>query len=363
MILFILPSFSGGGAERVVLNIFSRLYLQGHDVELVVFCADGPLLEILPDGVVIHNLKTYTLKRSIIPLVQKVRQLKPGVIFSTFGYINVTILAIRWLFPRKTEIWVREANLPSISIPNNHHPKLMYILYRLLYRLADKVICTSERMKSEFISNFLVSKRIVEILQNPVDVNKIHDSIRSIERFDKGGVCYVSSGRLTFQKGFDLLIYWFSELDNKKSTLVILGEGSLKNELIGITKSLNLQSRVKFVGFCNNPWKWYAGADAFLLSSRWEGMPNSVLESLACGTPVIATEKSGGVKEIIGCSKDNSVIIPATEKQFIESMNTVRIKDLNAKVLSLLPKKFEQENVVYIFVGWLEEYRLKNNNR
>ena len=107
MILFILPSFSGGGAERVVINIFSRLYLQGYDVNMVVFCADGPLLEMLPDGVKIYNLKTYTLKRSIIPLIQKVRKLEPKLVFSTFGYINIAILSIRWLLPRKTNIWIR----------------------------------------------------------------------------------------------------------------------------------------------------------------------------------------------------------------------------------------------------------------
>jgi len=352
-IIFLLPRFSGGGAERVALNLLTGLYNKGHNIAIVVFEKSGPLLSMVPDESLIYSLETNTLKKSIIPLIIKLRQLEPAIIFSTFGYINVTLLAIRWLLPKKMKIWVREANLPSISLPNNPFPKLMVFLYWLLYRKADRLICTSKRMRGEFISDFMVHDDLIEILPNPVDLQKIHKLFLPIKRFDKGGPCFIASGRLIYQKGFDRLLYWFNKLENKKSTLIILGEGDLKSILIKKVKMLNLKNRVKFVGFCDNPWQWYNGADAFLLSSRWEGMPNSVLESLACGTMVIATEESGGIKEIVD-DKVDSVIVAANPQEFIYSMNNVNIKNNKTLLKSLLPEKYKKENVVHVLESWLD---------
>jgi glycosyltransferase involved in cell wall biosynthesis len=352
VILFLLPQFSGGGAERVILNILRGLHNCSHSVGIIVFNTNGPLLSMLPDGVQVYNLGTLTLKSSIFPLIRKLQQLKPEVLFSTFGYINVALLAVHWLLPRETKIWIREANLPSISLPNNSYAKLMTILYKLLYRRADKLICTSKRMKNEFIVDFSIPECIIEILPNLVDVDVIRSSSIMVKRFDKGGVCYIAAGRLTFQKGFDRLLRWFSELENVNSTLVILGNGDLKGELIRDSKSLEIHNRVKFVEFCDNPWQWYAGADVFLLSSRWEGMSNSVLESLTCGTPVIATEESGGIKEIIEEDKSDSIIIATGEQQFINAMNKAMIKDKSSEFISLLPNRYRKTNVLSIVEGW-----------
>ena len=354
-ILFLLPRFSGGGAERVVLNLVIGLHNRGHSIGIIVFDLSGPLITMIPSKVSIYNLGTVSLIKSIIPLTNKINQLKPKVVFSTFGYINVALLAMRWALPKKTKIWVREANLPSISLPNNPHPRVMTILYRLLYSRADKLICSSIRMRDEFFSDFLISSSVIDILPNPVDVETIVASSKAVKRFDKGGVCYIASGRLTFQKGFDRLLYWFSKLENKSSTLTILGNGELKDELIRETESLNIQNRVKFTGFCDNPWKWYAGADVFLLSSRWEGMPNSVLESLVCGTPVIVTEESGGIKEISEQKINNGVVIVSGVQEFVKAMHSVKIKNQNYQSNSLLPEKYKRENVIHVIEGWLNE--------
>ncbi len=346
-----MPNFSGGGAERVAINILTGIHNSGHLVDIIVFDKSGPLIALVPEDIQIHALRTLRLRKSIIALIKKIRQLKPKVIFSTLGYINIALLFIRWLLPKKTKIFIREANLPSISLPNNPHTKLMNILYMYLYRKSDKLICSSKIMKSEFSSDFLIPESIMEVLPNPVDIDMIRNSCPSIKRFDRGGVCYISAGRLNYQKGFDRLLYWLSSVNNKTSTLVILGDGGLKCDLLRKVELLNLQKQVKFIGFCDNPWQWYAGADAFLLSSRWEGMPNSALESLACGTKVIATDESGGIKEI----DNNSVIIAKDSVEFINAMKEVNIKNKKNKCSSLLPMKYEKKNVSSIVERWLNE--------
>jgi glycosyltransferase involved in cell wall biosynthesis len=357
VLLFILPLFSGGGAERVTLNLLAELHLRDHLVSIVVFNRTGRLLSMVPDEVPIYDLGTDSLKKSIIPLIRMIRILKPKVVFSTFGYINVALLAAYWVLPKKTSIWVREANLPSISLQNNHYPKLMMFLYRILYKRANKVICSSKRMRDEFILDFMVPESVIKILPNPIDVEKICTLAIPVKRFNNGGVSYVASGRLTRQKGFDRLLYWFSKLGDKRSTLTILGDGALKDELIRETELFNIQNRVKFIGFCDNPWQWYAGADVFLLPSRWEGMPNSVLEALACGTPVIATEESGGIKEIVEKSKNNSIIVAISPQQFIYYMKKVKIKNKPFRSNSLLPGKYRKENVISIVERWINELK------
>ncbi len=346
MVLFILPHFSGGGAERVALNLLTGLHNRGHCVGVLVFNKSGPLISMVPNNVLIYNLDTHTLKRSIVPLVTTLRKLNPRVVFSTLGYINVALLAVRWLLPKKIEIWVREANLPSISLPNNPYPKLITALYRLLYKRADKLICTSIKMKNEFISVFLVSESIIEILPNPVDVDLIRSSSLPVKRFDNGGVCYISSGRLTFQKGFDQLLKWFSTLDDETSTLVILGDGKDKAKLIQQLNDLYLQNRVKLIGFCSNPWQWYAGADVFLLSSRWEGLPNVVLESLVCGTPVIATSESGGVNEIANQVKGGDLVVTSSSSAFINEMLKIKSNPIKKIKKSLLPDVYHIDSSV-----------------
>ncbi len=146
------------------------------------------------------------------------------------------------------------------------------------------------------------------------------------------------------------MLYWFSEMENNKSTLTILGDGALKNELAKKVEIFGLQDNVKFLGFCNNPWQWYAGADVFLLSSRWEGMPNSALESLACGTPVIATEESGGIKEI-----SDYVTIAKGAQEFIHAMKKVDLKNKKLENRSLLPEMYMKERTVSIVETWLNE--------
>ncbi len=355
MILFVLPLFSGGGAERVSINLLKELHKYGYSVGILVFKSEGPLLSMIPKDIPLYNLNTKTLRRSILPLIKEFYKLKPKVVFSTLGYVNIVVLIIGKLLPGKINIWIREANIPSLSIPNNKYPKLFRFMYKTFYGKADKVIYTSTIMKHEFVSDFSINSSVLEFLPNPVDTSFINCKSNPVKYFDKGGIRYVASGRLTYQKGFDRLILWFSKVDNKKSTLTILGDGLLKDELMIKAKSLGVYNRVKFVGFCNNPWKWYSGADAFLLTSRWEGMPNSVLESLACGTMVIATNESAGVNDVSLQVENNSVIIVSTAQQFIYAMNKVKIKQKNKKHKSLLPAMYKKENAVSIFKGWLDE--------
>lgn len=353
--LAVLPDLNGGGAQRVTLNLINTLTVCGLRAGLLCFVDRGVLRASLEPTVEIHTLKTRTLSRSLLPLFLTLRRLQPAVLFSTLGYVNIAILALRILLPRGTRVWVREANLPSLSLPNNKFSCLMRGSYAVLYRKADLVICSSGRMRDELVRKFGVPPERTRVLVNPVNEIAIRQlafskpvPVASTRRF-------VAAGRLTIQKGFDRLLEMFANLRDDGSELVILGEGPIEDPLKQQATELGVSSRVHFEGFTPNPWAWFATSDAFLLPSRWEGMPNVALEALACGLPVIATPESGGIAEVAAVAPPGSVRVAKIGEEFLEAMESVPRRVRCNLSPSLLPSQYHLESVTHTLMSWINE--------
>jgi len=349
MIVFILPDLKGGGAQRVVINLVIGLKSMGANVEIIVFNKIGELTSYIPENIIIHNLSSKSLSKSIFPLIKKIKLIKPQIVFSTFGYINIGLLLCRLFIPRSVKIWIREANLPSISLPNNSYTFLISNGYKLLYPYADKLFCTSQRMTDEFHKDFKLSISNMQILPNPVNDKMIQLNIEDFTNYDNNKVNFISMGRLTYQKGFDRLLLWLSNMESKEFILRIIGNGPMEQELKDLVKKLNLSRQVIFLGYMDNPWSLIAASDAFLLPSRWEGMPNAALESLVCGTPVIATSESGGIKELNKSLKQGAVIVTSSEYEFCEEMKKIKYKNNKDNKTCLLPQKYCLDNVLEVF--------------
>ena len=354
-LLAVLPNLSGGGAERVTLNLLNNLVEQGRQVGLLSFSEAGHLRKSLSRSASHHVLSKRSLRCSILPMVFAVRRLKPSIVFSTLGYVNVAILALRPVLPRRTKIWVREANLPSMSLPRNRFPRLMRWAYTLLYRRADLVICSSVIMRHEMTVEFGVPTKKVRVLSNPVDESEIRDRARSMPLPRTEGRRFVAVGRLVPQKGFDRLLTMFAELRDVNAELVIIGEGPLEQKLRLQAATIGIDSNVRFIGFTDNPWAYIATSDIFVLSSRWEGMPNAALEALACGVPVIATPESGGIAEVAAAAIPGAVILAEAGQPFIDQMKKVVFRPDCALAPSLLPPEYRAETVVNSFASWLDD--------
>lgn len=355
-LLVAIPDLNGGGAERVVLNLVNHLSQQGRAVSVAVFMRSGPLWDRLDPRVHVTNLATTNLRRSLLPLAAEIRRVQPRVVLSTLGYVNLAVLALRRLFPRNTRVWIREANLPSISLANNRAPQLMRLGYRLLYPNADLLICSSQRMADELARDFAVPAATIRILPNPVDEAEIRRLAVVRPNRETRGRLFVAAGRLTHQKGFDRLLRLMAEMPDTDSMLTILGDGPQRNELVALVRDLGMTGRVTFEGFVKNPWGHFAVADAFLLPSRWEGMPNAVLEALAVGTPVIATPESGGIAELAAKSAPAAVTVARFGEPFVAAMAAVRPKPEGPLGASLLPAEFGIESVAATFDSWLADH-------
>ena len=349
-VAFVLPSFAGGGAERVCVNLIGALDRARFAPELVLLDAKGPLRAALPASVPVHDLGTPRLHRAAPGLIRTLRRLRPSAIVSSFGYVNLVLLASRRFIPGR--LFLREANLPSLSLPNAPYPGLTAFGYRRLYRHADAVICTSRRMSDEFADELGVDRSRLHLLPNPVDEAALREKATTPIREPGPGIRFVAAGRLKKQKGFDRLLDMLAR--TKETTrLTILGEGPDATSLRDRARNLGVGDRVTFTGFEPNPWPRYAGADAFLLPSRWEGMPNAALEALACGTKVIATPEAGGIAELAEAAPEGAVTLAEAGADFEQAMGAVAIDPVANPLSSLLPERFRLGNVARAFEALL----------
>lgn len=340
----VLPNFAGGGAERVALTLLDGLDRADFAPQLVGFDGRGPLRSLLPQDVHPYELDRPKLRHALPKLLSHIRRNRPAVVFASQGYLNLALLASRALMPRGTKLALRESNTPSQSLPNRRHPRLMTWGYRRFYRHADMVFCQHRQTEQELRRDFGVTGGRIVSLPNPVPVARLRNSAAAPSRRPGGGPRFVAAGRLHRQKGFDRLIRVFAEMPGD-AELSIYGEGGEQAALAALIRELRLETRVHLAGYSTNLPAALAGADACLIPSRWEGLPNVALEALACGTAVIATPESGGIAELAEAAPRGGVTLASlTEDQdapFLQAMQQITARPPDGPGPSLLPPRYE----------------------
>lgn len=342
----VLPSFAGGGAERVTLTLLGLLDPGRFDRRLVVMDGRGPLADAVPDGVAVSLLDRPRLRQALPPLVAALRRQRPDVTFSSLGYVNLALAAARPLYGGR--LIVREANMPSLSLPRMPMARAMPWAYRLLYPRADRVLATSGRMAAELAALGIPAGRI-DILHNPVDVDRLRRLAAPPKRAPGNGPRFVAAGRLVEQKGFDRLLPLLAQVPDAHLTL--LGDGPQRPLLEDLARRHGVA--VDMPGFTPEAAAWFAGADAVLLPSRWEGMPNVALEALACGTAVIATPESGGIAEVAAAARPGAIGVAPFGSAFIQALLAVRPAPapVPAPRPSLLPEAWALPSVAAAFAA------------
>ena len=303
-VLLLVPSFAGGagGAERVFSILAKHLDSSRFEIHLALAQGRHAHLTDIPEHVVVHNLHISRMRYALPAIVKIARRVKPQVILSTVVYLNTMVVLAKPFFPSNVRVVLREAIMPSAFLAGEaRQPRFWEWVYRRLYGKADKIVCLSESMSAEFADRFGVPREKLTCIYNPIDATAIRLAAGDLTSSYSGeGPHLVSVGRLQRQKGFDILLKAMPLLRRHvpNAMLTIVGEGPLEQELKAQAQSLGLGEAVHFSGFQPNPWTFIKHADVFVLPSRFEGMPNTVLEALALGTQAVATDCPGGVREI-----------------------------------------------------------------
>lgn len=294
-IIFILPDLETGGAERIVTTIANHLSRDLFDPKILLLRKEGGYLNLVKEDVEIIDIDTERIRHSLKPILKEIYKRKPQIVFSGFGEVNAYLSLFIKLFP-SIKFIARETNVVSEHVTR----KEIRFFYKF-YNNYHQIIAQSDDMRQDLIGNFSVRESKIIKINNPVDFDFINSKLNissKPESFKYNFKNVVAIGNLSARKGFDNLLKVFSRLKNENILLHILGDGRDKEILHQMKEFLGLKN-VIFHGRQENPYEFLKFADLFILSSRYEGFPNVLLEAGACGTYALANNCPGGITEII----------------------------------------------------------------
>jgi glycosyltransferase involved in cell wall biosynthesis len=311
-----LPSLSGGGAERAMLNLAQGLAESGCAVDLVLARAKGPYLNGVHDSVRIVDLKASRVLISLPALVRYLRREQPEALISALNYANVVALWARRLAGIPSRVLVNEQNTISRSARNSvrRRQRMVPHLVKRFYPWADYVIGNSQGVVDDLNEVTGLPPGRIKILYNPVVTPEVREKARAPlhHPWCEAGQppVVLAVGRLTKQKDFPTLMRAFAQVRRARpARLLILGEGPERPALEALVKQLGLEGDVAMPGFVENPYAYMSRASLYVLSSRWEGLPTVLIEALYCGPPVIATDCPSGPREILA-NGQHGLLVP-----------------------------------------------------
>ncbi len=316
-ILSVAQTLRGGGVERSLLKLAAGWLDAGRRVTLLVGKADGPLMAELPPGIgIIERGSAAFTDLHVLHAVA--RDVRPDVIFCPGNhYTSVAAMTKLWMAGDAPPIVAKISN----ALVRADHGIAMASAYRWWLRrhpaFIDHFVAMSPAMRDEAIATMHLDPARISVIANPAPR---HDCTLPPADMPNGRML-VGVGRLENQKRWDRLINAMARIDDRQATLAIIGEGSARPALAAQIARMGLANRVRLTGYISNPTPYVAAARAAVLTSDFEGVPNVLREALAVGTPVVATESSVAVREIITQPGLGSIVPTGDPAALVAALN------------------------------------------
>lgn len=361
-ILFIITGLGIGGAEKIVTSLADELVKQGHNI-VIAYLYGEALVTPTNNNIKLVNLRLHSLK-DILPSIIKLRNLikdyQPDIVHSHLIHANILSRIMRLVSP-----------VPKL-ISSAHNTNEEGHLRMLAYRLTDNLADISTNVSQEAVEAFIEQKamkqgRIIAVYNGiSTEIFSFSNSDRVMARTDLNVAddtqLILAVGRLNESKDYPNLLKSFAKLSNYRSDikLAIAGDGPLRNELIDLSKQLNVDKNIMFLGVRNDISKLMPAADVFVLSSAWEGFGLVVAEAMSCERVVVATD-CGGVKEVIG---DAGFLVPpedplqlANSIEKALNLNDSQKKELGKKARQRILDNYSLSSAIQ---KWLTLYKMPN---
>jgi len=389
-ISFLLDNLTGGGAEKVILNLASGFTKLGHPVDILVCKMEGVLCNSIPAGVNLVPLEAsspnlgflcamradpaafraiagmFTKRkpfRFIPPIAAHLRAGRPAVLVSALPKSNINAVLAKYYSGTPTRVVVgAHINLSTQDTEcySSGKSKLRYMrpLLQRCYRRADAVVAVSEGVAKDIAQYLGLDREHVTAIYNPIETREIealsHEPLKHPWFQEEAVPIVLGVGRFVDQKDFPLLLRAFARLrQNRPARLVLLGgdESSAeqrehKRQLISLASQLGVQEDLDMPGFKVNPYPFLRKASVFVLSSRYEGFGNVLVEALLCGCPVVSTNCPSGPAEILADGRYGMLVPVGDEHRLAEAIGETLDNPRDMAVLRARGEEFSIENAV-----------------
>jgi glycosyltransferase involved in cell wall biosynthesis len=355
------PLKSWGGIERTIVNLCREFVLQGVELEFIMSRGGQiPYPDELPSGVRIVDLRSSGKLDTVPRLIRHLRQNGPDALLTTKDHAAKVAVAARKLGRLNVPVFIKVTNTLSQTMrrPMKRH------IARLLYPCADGVIANSQGVKDDLVTRFRMRADLVKVVYNPTFTRDIAQ--RVLLAADHPWLVpgeppvVMGAGRLTPQKDFSCLVRAFAQLRRRRSCrLLILGEGPERPAIEMLARELGVAADVCLPGFIPDPIPWMARAGVFVLSSRYEGLSNVLIEALAAGAPVVSTDCPSGSSEILGGGKYGPLVSVGDASALSDAIDSVISSPRSPELIREAVSRFRSDLIArqYLEVMGLVEAR------
>ncbi len=329
-IAILLPSLRGGGAEKAMLNLANELNKRGYAVDMLLVAKEGVHLSQVDPAINIIDLSAKKILLCVPALLRYLRKAKPNVLLSVLNHTNIVASIAKLLMWNKVYLVISIRNYLSSEWANGASlkKKIYYSLARIVFPVADAVICVAQTVADDFEKLFRVKKSKIKVVYNPMLSAKTFEMAKQAPTHpwlnaQRAVPVILSVGRLSPQKDFRSLIEAFSLVRKKRDAkLIILGEGILREELSKLVQDKGLTADIDMPGFAKNPYCFLANCDLFVLSSLFEGIANVIAEALSLSPRIVSTDCPGGPRELLQNGRYGKLVEPGHAEALADAMLT-----------------------------------------
>lgn len=367
-VCFVLPSLNGGGAERAAVQILNGLDAGRWDRSMFLFAREGPYLPEVDPAIAITSADTASRWGRWRALRAFIARERPEVVMAFLSYFSV-LSAVRAANTGAKVVFNLQTPMSDFLTDADYqwrrrwHKAAFAAITRVGYGATDLIVATSHGVSRDLTSAFAIDPARIRVLANPVDLDRVRAA--AAEAIDENvlppgtGPLIVAAGRLADAKNYPLMIEAFAALRQKTpARLCILGQGELEGQLRQMIAARGLGASVSLGGFQANPWKYIARADVFLLTSRYEGFGNVLIEAMACGVPVVATA-SAGTRDIVQHGTDGLLVEIHSPKTVADSVASIlespERREAMARAARRAADRFAVDQVIARYDGALEQ--------
>jgi len=362
-VAFMVGSLRIGGAERMMVHTANEMSHQLR-VSFLSLTGGGELKGELKKEIVLYSFDNKKSLSSLPSVLGFLKKEKPDVLISTQIHVNLIAVLLKIIFRLKTKIVLREATSPGSQFLefNDFKSKLVKLAVRRLYPKADAIIAICEAVKKNLLEHHFAKPSQVSVIYNPVINSFFLEGIRAEakhEFFYAGVPVVISIGRLTRTKNFALLLNAFALfLKKSDARLIIIGDGPEKENLLRKIKELQLERKTFLPGKILNPYAYLEKSSVYVLTSLFEGLPNALIEAMACGVQLVSVDCPGGSAEILMNGKLGK-LTRMNPEVIAEAMQKVLMHPVDKQLLLAGTKRFESAKISNEYLALIQKLCMK----